>query len=104
MTALYTTPDLPLAGLLQSVLSAAAIETELRHRYLAGAFGELPPDACWPQIWLLDERDRPRAERILAEVLAAKPRPGPPWQCAGCGEQHAAQFDQCWQCGARRED
>lgn len=91
-----------LAGLLHSVLEVAGIRCLLRHQYLAGALGDLPPQDCWPQIWVLDEEDASRAEWLLARAQSTAEAGMPAWICPGCGETLEGQFEQCWACGARR--
>ena len=51
---------------------------------------------------VLDEADEPRALRLIAEALPHDGAQGEPWTCGDCGERLEAQFQQCWQCGARR--
>ena len=102
MQRVYTSSDPVSAGLVLSVLEAAGIRCLLRNQYLTGALGELPVNECWPQVWVLDEADEPRALRLIAEALPRDGAQGEPWTCADCGERLEAQFQQCWQCGARR--
>jgi len=45
---------------------------------------------------VLSESDAARAERLLQSA----PPQAPEWTCGGCGERLAAQFTQCWRCGA----
>ena len=82
----------------RNLLAAEGIETELRNLMLSSAMGELPPAECQAELWVLDEKDARRAE----EVLRRPPPAGPEWKCSRCGEVSAAQFTQCWQCGALR--
>ena len=102
MQRVYTSSDPVSAGLVLSVLEAAGIRCLLRNQYLTGALGELPVTECWPQVWVLDERDEQRALRLIAEALPRDGAQGEPWTCGVCGERLEAQFQQCWQCGARR--
>ncbi len=69
MTRLFTHPNPMLVGYLRGVLESEGIRCHVRNEYLAGALGELPPTAIWPELWLLDEADLARARRILHEVL-----------------------------------
>lgn len=85
-----------------SVLEAAGIPCLMRNQYLTGALGELPVNECWPQVWVLDAGDRPRALRLIAEALPRDGAQGEAWLCPGCGERLEVQFAQCWQCGALR--
>jgi hypothetical protein len=82
----------------KNLLEAAGIRVLVRNQHLSSAMGELPPAECEAQVWVLEDSDLPRAE----EILSLKPLSGPDWTCA-CGEALAAQFTQCWRCGADRK-
>lgn len=79
------------------MLEAAGIRAVVRNEFLSSAMGELPPAECQAEVWVLDDADAQRAERILL----AGPPSGPDWTCR-CGEVLGAQFSQCWRCGAYR--
>jgi hypothetical protein len=83
----------------KNLLEAAGIKVLVRNHYLSSAMGELPPAECEAQLWVLDDADEQRA----VQVLRSQPASGPDWTCA-CGETLAAQFTQCWRCGANRQD
>lgn len=104
MERVFTSSNPALAGLVQSVLESAGIPCLLRNHYLAGAMGELPVNECWPQVWVVDEADAPRAARLIREALPQDGGARPPWTCPTCGEVLEAQFRQCWQCGALPPD
>jgi hypothetical protein len=101
MRRVYTSADAVQCGWLASVLETAGIRCLLRNAYLGGAAGELPVNECWPEIWVLDDADAPRAERLLREA-AAPPAAAGPWRCPACGETLEASFGQCWHCGTER--
>ena len=102
MQRVYTSSDPVSAGFVRSVLEAAGIPCLLRNQYLTGALGELPVNECWPQVWVLDEGDAPRARRLIDETLPRDGASGEGWTCPDCGERLEPQFRQCWQCGALR--
>ena len=84
-----------------NLLAAEGIESVVRNEMLSSAMGELPPAECQAELWVLDDADAPRAERILRH--GSRPgASGPPWRCAACGEVSEPQFTQCWRCGAFR--
>ncbi|MGE3161725.1 MAG: DUF2007 domain-containing protein [Burkholderiales bacterium] len=83
----------------RNLLDAEGIRAEVRNDRLASAMGELPPAECQAEVWVADERDVARAERLLREGAGAG---GVAWTCAGCGEHLEPQFTQCWRCGAPR--
>jgi Putative prokaryotic signal transducing protein len=82
----------------RNVLEAEGIRAVVKNQYLSSAMGDLPPAECQAELWVLDEADGPRAERLLHSA----PAQGPEWICASCGERLGAQFTQCWRCGAYR--
>ena len=92
--------NLMIATLWHDVLRSAGIRCEVRNRYIGGAVGELPADQVAPQLWLVDDRDEPRAVALLDELR--RPRALPSWCCFGCGELVEGQFYQCWNCEAAR--
>jgi hypothetical protein len=81
----------------KNVLEAAGIRAVVKNEFLSSAMGELPPAECQAEVWVLDDDDAVRAER----VLLSGPPSGPDWRCS-CGEVLGAQFTQCWRCGAYR--
>ena len=80
----------------------SGIRCLLRNQYLAGALGELPVNECWPQVWVVDAADAPRAARLIEAALPREAPPGEAWTCPACDERLEAQFAQCWRCGALR--
>lgn len=83
----------------RNLLEAEGIRATVKNEMLSSAMGELPPAECQAEVWVLDEAEAARAERVLRE--GAAPAGGPPWLCA-CGETLEAQFLQCWRCGSSR--
>ena len=82
----------------RNLLEAEGIATEMRNQMLSSAMGELPPAECQAEVWVVNDEDAPRAFGVLRRPAVA----GPDWHCANCGETLAAQFSQCWKCGAYR--
>jgi hypothetical protein len=89
-------------GHLKNILEIYGIDCVVRNIYLAGAVGELPPIECWPELWVVDDADYPRAGEILEKVLAPLGSVKKPWQCSKCGEEVEGQFSECWNCGWER--
>lgn len=81
----------------KNLLEQAGIACVLKNVALSGALGEIPFLECLPEVWLIDERERARAEAVLAAARAETP--GLPWRCARCGERNEPQFAVCWRCG-----
>lgn len=94
--------QLPEVGHLKSLLDAAGIRCLIKNEQLVGALGEIPFLECMPELWVLDERDAARAERIIADSMVgagAASVTGAAWRCRGCGAQNEPQFAACWRCG-----
>ena len=106
MKRVYSSYDYMLIGHLKGVLDDHGIACMTRNEYLIGGAGDLPPNECWPEIWVVDDADRDRARTIVDTALADPALAGgesaPMWQCAGCAESIEGQFTACWNCGAER--
>ena len=107
MIRVYSTDNLIQAGYIQGLLEARGIECVMRNTTLSSGMGELPLNECWPEVWILDDRDRELAERIIHEALDADNEQGDSnrttWLC-DCGEWMESQFDSCWKCGKLRPE
>jgi len=92
----YSSFDLAAVHHARNLLEAEGIRAEVRNERLASAMGELPPAECQAEVWVMDEGDAQRAEKLLRE---GRPVAGPAWNCPACGERLEPQFTQCWRCG-----
>lgn len=87
----------------RNVLELRGIPVHVRNFHLGGALGELPWLDVMPELWVVDERDAPLAERLIAEGGAPAPSGArDAWSCEACGERLEGQFTECWHCGAAR--
>jgi len=86
-----------LVGHLRELLEAQGIPCIVRNEFLGGGAGELPPNECWPELWVVETDDWARAQRLVEAQLGAGATT--PWSCPGCGETIEGQFAQCWRCG-----
>ena len=82
----------------RNLLETDGIQTLVKNAILSSAMGELPPNECQAELWVLNDADTSRAE----EILSSKEAPGPDWTCPGCGERSGPQFTHCWRCGSAR--
>lgn len=96
--------DLSRVGHFQSVLEAAGISTLLKNQYMSSVMGEVPFVEVLPELWILEDGDRVRAEKIIAGLLANPADNLPDWTCGECGAEVDGAFTQCWKCSARRPD
>jgi hypothetical protein len=82
----------------RNLLETEGIRTLVRNAILSSAMGELPPNECQAELWVVNDTDATRA----AEILSASEPSGPDWTCASCGELSGPQFTHCWRCGRAR--
>ena len=84
-------------GHFRNVLEQSGVECYIKNEQLAGALGDVPFLECQPELWVLNDADLPRAERLIAELK--RPAVGKAWRCRHCGEDNEAEFGACWSCG-----
>jgi len=99
MKLVYACQDGFVIDYLTRTLECRGIRCVVRNQYLQGAAGELPLNECWPELWVLDDRDGALASEIVTGLLSSD-RSVDSWCCPGCGEILEAQFDRCWNCGS----
>lgn len=96
--------DLTRVGHFQSVLTAAGIRTLLKNQFMSSVMGEIPFVEVLPELWVLDERDLPRARELIADLVARPSGEQPDWTCDSCGTQVASEFSHCWNCGRGQDE
>ena len=101
MFRLHTAPHATMLHLLQQVLAARNIQTQLRGAHAGMTAGEVPFTETWAELWFVDGNES-EARRIVHEFIHGDADPGPAWVCARCGESSEGVFELCWNCGAAR--
>jgi len=96
MKKIFSSQDLTSLSYYKAVLENQGIACYTKNYFLTGAAGELPLDACWPELWVLDSSQAQKAETLLAELN--QPVAGKHWQCLHCHETNEPQFGICWHC------
>jgi hypothetical protein len=102
MRLVFENIDFTVVGHMQTLLEAEGIRTELRNAGAAGLAGEVPYTQVYPELWVLDWMDEPRALALIRDYRdkdAATP-PAADWTCPSCGETVDGVFAECWNCGA----
>lgn len=94
-------PNVLLVSHVRNVIESAGLSATLRNMTLAGGAGELPPDQCEAQVWVIAESEG-QARQLVREALDGPAVMTPPWRCAQCDEPLEGVFDRCWQCGQAR--
>ena len=100
MKRVFSSCDPLLAGYLRSVLEEHGIGCLVKNEYLLGGAGELPPTECWPELWVVEDRDEARARALLEEARSGDAGKGEAWPCPDCGEWIGPEFGACWRCAA----
>ena len=103
MKRVFNADDPMLVGLMRSVLEEHGIGCIIKNEHLSGAIGQLPPLECWPELWVVDDKELLPAKRLIESHLRWSGDPGSAWTCPQCGEELEGQFPVCWRCGRARE-
>ena len=103
MKRVFSTHDPMLAGYLRTVLEERGIECVVKNEYLIGGVGELPPNECWPELWVVEDGDEAPARAIVEEAQRAEAA-GEGWRCSACGEWIEPGFGACWRCAGGPPD
>ena len=101
MFRLHSAPHATTLHLLQQVLAARNIQTQLRGTHAGMTAGEVPFTETWAELWFVDGNEV-EARRIVDEFVRGTGEEGPPWVCLRCTETSDGGFDICWNCGAAR--
>ncbi len=91
-------PTVGHAALIQSALTAAEIESQVRGEHRPSIAGELPLPEAMVEVRVRSS-DLDRARAALAQLQAEVPETGGR-RCAHCGEESPGNFGECWKCGA----
>lgn len=94
MLRLTQAPNIAIAALWVDALRHAGIEASVQRYFLGAAAGELPPDQCLPEVWLIHDEQEVQARRLLQDLTDLPQRR---WLCV-CGEIVEGGFEQCWSC------
>ena len=97
MRRLVTAPNLAIATLWADMLTQGGFEASVQRAYASSIAGEVPPDQCLPEVWIMDDAQL-EAARVLLQQLRHPPQRH--WVCRACGEHVDGPFEQCWRCGA----
>ena len=95
MIRLARAPNIAIATFWADALTQAGFSATVQRYFLGSIAGDLPPDQCLPEVWLLRDDEKAAAGAVLD---ALQNRPQRRWHCA-CGETVEGGFDQCWNCG-----
>jgi len=102
MQKIYTSPDRIMVFHCKNLLESHNIECVVKNEFLAGAAGEIPPNECWPELWVKNVQQYKDAMQILNSNCLITDKKLPIWKCTKCGEKLEGQFTTCWRCGENR--
>jgi Putative prokaryotic signal transducing protein len=91
-------------GLLQELVEKAGIPCVTRNDHLSTASGAIPFTECYPELWILNDEDCPKARELLDRWLTPEDQGAGSWVCPNWGEKIEGQFTSCWKCGTLREN
>lgn len=97
MKRLLPAPNLALATLWAEQLGHAGIDACVQRAHACAIAGQVPPDQCLPEVWVIDDA---RTDEARALLHAWQHLPERRWACRGCHEIVEGPFEQCWNCGA----
>ena len=97
MRRLTAAPNLAIATFWADMLRQGGFDASVQRAYASSIAGEVPPDQCLPEVWVMDDAQHAAAGMLLAQLRAAPHRH---WVCRACRERIEGPFEQCWNCGA----
>lgn len=99
MIRIYRASDLPQAYLLLRRFEDAGIPAKVFNENAQGALGEIPFIHVYPEIWIVRDNDRDRANRLIQEFETTMREPVANVTCPHCDELNPENFETCWSCG-----
>jgi hypothetical protein len=96
MQRLADAPNIAIAQLWADMLTGEGFETTVQRYFISSIAGDMPPDQCLPELWVVQDAQLAQARQVLAQLQHPPQRC---WVCAGCGETVEGGFWACWQCG-----
>jgi len=100
MKKIYVSANSEEVGLLKGMLESEGIGCTVHNEALAIALGDIPPQECWRELWVLNDEDAAEAKKIVDNWLQPGVSGAAAWKCPGCDETVQGQFSACWNCGA----
>jgi len=97
MKLIYSSQNSLVVDNLRNVLEQEEIECIVKNRQLTTALGEVPPIEAWLELWIYDDADAERAEKLVADVTSVEESKAF-WRCEKCGEQIPSEIGACWKC------
>ena len=102
MLKLYVSNSLIEVEARKEILDQEGILCTVKNQQGSSLAGEVPFAEVFPELWVINDDDFPRAKEILEkwDELSSQQMAG--WTCQGCHEQLDGEFTTCWKCGAEK--
>ncbi|MCA9472707.1 MAG: DUF2007 domain-containing protein [Nitrospirales bacterium] len=104
MKKLYVSQNLIEVETRKEMLDQEGILCTIKNQQGSSLAGEVPFVEVFPELWVINDDDYPRAKEILDKWDEAANVNAERWTCPNCGEQHEGEFTTCWKCGRERTD
>ena len=102
MQKLFVSPLLMEVESLKDVLEQEGILCTIKNQQGSSLAGEVPFAEVFPELWVLNDNDFPKALEFLENWRQAQPTETTGWTCPKCGETLEKDFTSCWNCGHER--
>jgi hypothetical protein len=102
MKKLYVSQSLIDVESRKELLDQAEIPCTIKNQRSNMLGGEIPFVEVFPELWVLQNDDFERAQRLLKDWEEAPPLDNTAWICASCSEIHQKEFTTCWKCNKER--
>ena len=102
MIQLYVSQILAEVESLKELLENEGIPCTIKNQQGSNLAGEVPFAEVFPELWVLNNEDLPKAKAFLDDWKEARPVETTAWTCPKCGESHAKEFTTCWKCETER--
>ena len=97
MKLVHTSQDTFYLHHIKNILEAKDITCLIKNDRLSSIAGEIPVGEAWPELWVVDNINEVWAKELIKESETTQIQ-GEKWTCENCGEEHAPQFKDCWNC------
>jgi len=87
----------------KELLDKFEIPNMIRNQQASTLAGAVPFTEVFPELWVLRDEDYEQAIALIADKPQGSEEARPDWVCVGCGEQHLAEFSECWKCGRKQD-
>lgn len=88
---------------IRNILENNGIDCLVKNDIISSAAGEVPPISVWPEVWIINDNDLKKSEKLIDNAIHGDPTLTS-WFCLKCGETNAPAFELCWYCGNDRKD